>query len=343
MDQFQNLQTDNTIGLHSPEIPDQVGPWFNSNPLKISILNSQNRIILIDFWTYSCVNCLRTLPFLKKWHEKYSSLGLTIIGVHTPEFEFEKDKNNVENFLKKEKIDYPVVMDNDYKIWHSFANKFWPRKYLIDPKGIIRLDHAGEGAYEETESRIQELLKTVSSQPLPNIESEHQHIKPGAVCYPMTAELYAGYYRGRFEQEIKQDQPKNYQAPETEEYQDGVNYLEGEWVVKNEFLQHARSTSEPADFAAIRYHGLEVNAVLKGGEVERYKIFVTRDGKPLEKQFSGKDIEFDKTGMSFVEVGEPKLYNLVKDKEYGDHILRLASLSPKMQLFAYTFGGCDDE
>lgn len=331
-------------GIHTPEIPDQTGPWFNSAPLKIANLNNQNKIVLIDFWTYSCINCLRTLPYIKKWHEKYFDIGLIIIGVHTPEFEFEKEPQNVEKFIKKQNVTYPVVMDNEQKIWNSFANRYWPRKYLVDTKGIIRLDHAGEGFYSQTEKKIQELLKEATGAPLPNVEPEHHHISQGAVCYPMTAELYAGYLRGLIGNEsgFVEEKSAFYKSPDFADYHDGKLYLQGNWLAKDEFVQHSRGTSEPDDFVAIRYHGLEVNVVLKSEKSESYQVWIQRDGKSLEKEFAGGDVQFDSEGSSFIEVSEPKLYNIVKDKNQGDHILKLLTLSDQMQLFAYTFGGCAD-
>ena len=338
-------KSDNTVGLHSPELPEGVGPWFNSAQLQISKLNSENKIVLIDFWTYSCVNCLRTLPYIKKWHEKYSSLGLIIIGVHTPEFEFERESKNVGEFLKKEGILYPVVMDNDYRIWNSFANHYWPRKYLIDTKGIIRLDHAWEGSYKETEAEIQKLLRESSVENLPSIEEElHKHIAQGAVCYPMTPELYAGYLRSVIGNSggFVQDQIHVYRSPDTDEYADGKLYLEGDWVAKNEYLIHHRDVDAPTDFVAILYHGLEVNAVMKSSSGKVTRVLVQRDGRPLQKAFAGVDVTFDDSGLTYIDVAEPRLYNLVKDGEYGKHILRLSPLHQDFQIFAYTFGGCDD-
>src|SRR3989344_4406767 len=141
----------------SPELTGIAG-YLNTEP-ELKISNLKGKIILIDFWTYTCINCIRTLPYLKSWHEKYSNKGLVIIGVHTPEFSFEKDHANVLNAVKELGIKYPVVQDNDYVTWTAFKNRYWPRKYLIDSEGYIRYDHVGEGAYEETEIKIQELLK----------------------------------------------------------------------------------------------------------------------------------------------------------------------------------------
>ncbi len=336
-------KADNTVGLHAPELPEISGPWFNSNQLKIAELNSQNKIVLIDFWTYSCVNCLRTLPYLKKWHEKYSSMGLIIIGVHTPEFEFEKESKNVSSFIKKEGINYPVVMDNDYKIWHSFANRYWPRKYLIDTRGIIRLDHAGEGSYKETEAVIQKLLKEVTGESLPSVEEEsHQHITQGAVCYPTTPEIYAGYLRGNSGNKdgFVQDQIHIYKSPANEDYEEGKIYLEGDWVSKNEYLVHHRNVEEPTDFIAILYQALEVNAVMKSASGRKTRVLIQRDGQPLNKSFAGADVLFDDSGLTYIDVEEPRLYSLIKEGEFGKHILKLSPLHEDFQLFAYTFGGC---
>ena len=125
----------------------------------IKIENFRGKVVLIDFWTYTCINCIRTLPYLKSWHEKYNDKGLQIIGVHTPEFKFEQEYENVKSAVEKYQIKYPVVQDNAYATWRAYNNRYWPRKYLIDIDGFIKYDHIGEGAYEETERKIQELLK----------------------------------------------------------------------------------------------------------------------------------------------------------------------------------------
>ena len=131
--------------------------WFNSPPLTAEML--RDKVVLVDFWTYSCINCLRTLPYVKAWNEKYRNQGLVIIGVHTPEFAFEKDEHNVEKAIRDLGVTYPVVMDNQYAIWNAYKNKYWPAQYLIDARGQVRHTHFGEGAYQETEQMIQALLK----------------------------------------------------------------------------------------------------------------------------------------------------------------------------------------
>jgi len=140
--------------VHAPEI----GPaWLNSPPLLLR--NLRGRVVLLDFWDFTCVNCIRTLPYVREWHRRYEPLGLTTIGVHSPEFYFGQSPEILEQALAEFDIAYPVMLDNDYAIWKQFANKYWPSKYLIDPDGYIRYFHAGEGAYQETELAIQELLR----------------------------------------------------------------------------------------------------------------------------------------------------------------------------------------
>ena len=130
--------------------------WLNSDPLTLEEL--QGRVVLVDFWTYSCINCLRTLPFLRDWNGKYASRGLTIVGVHSPEFNFEKDEANVREALTREQVAWPVAMDNDFATWMAYRNRWWPNKFLIDETGTVRYNHIGEGAYEETEHQIRALL-----------------------------------------------------------------------------------------------------------------------------------------------------------------------------------------
>lgn len=163
------------------------GQWFNSEPLIINGL--KGKVVLIDFWTYTCINCIRTFPYLKSWHEKYAKQGLVIIGVHTPEFAFEKTAKNVERAIKDFGITYPVMQDNDYETWSAYENRYWPAKYLIDKNGRIRDTHFGEGAYDETEKMIQTLLKEAGAAPTETINN------PTYQVYGRTPETYLGSER----------------------------------------------------------------------------------------------------------------------------------------------------
>ena len=346
----------NLVGKSCPEIPDGVGPWFNlpagkasSPPLRIKSLTEEGKTILIDFWTYSCVNCLRTLPYLKSWHEKYSSLGLVIIGVHSPEFEFEKKSKNVENFIKKEGVKYPVMLDSDHKIWNLFGNNVWPRKLLIDTKGKIRYDHCGEGDYLAAEEKIRELLVEASPKlELPKVDTkEHEHKKEGGVCYPQTPEAYCGYLRGRLgnQESFVKDKFHVYKIPTKGPFKDGQIYLNGGWIATPEYLQHGVKTREPINHLALPFHGLEANAVIKLDEtrlVSETRVYIAVDEKPLTKESAGKDILFDGSGWSYLKVEEPRMYQIFKTAEFGQHQLKIIPFSDAVCIYAFTFGGCVD-
>ena len=171
--------------------------------------------MLVDFWDYTCVNCIRTLPYVQAWHERYRDKGLTVIGVHTPEFTFAQYESNVERGIREFGLTYPIVIDSNRDIWKSFANRYWPTKYLLDKDGYLRYGHFGEGGYGECEQTIQELLREIdpdasACQPLMEPLREEDH--SGAVCYRATGELYLGNQRGRIGNEggFKEDQIADY-------------------------------------------------------------------------------------------------------------------------------------
>ena len=181
--------------VHAPEFPPDV-TWLQGGPLTMAGL--RGKIVLIDFWDYTCVNCLRTLPYVKEWWRRYASLGLQVIGVHAPEFSFAREGGNVLREVREQGIQYPVVLDNEYAIWQAYANRYWPAKYLVDGNGYLRYYHFGEGGYGETESAIQQLLREQFAEILlPGLmEPVREEDRAGAVCYRVTPELYLGYQRG---------------------------------------------------------------------------------------------------------------------------------------------------
>lgn len=181
--------------VHAPEFPPNV-TWLQGGPLRMADL--RGKPVLIDFWDYTCVNCLRTLPYVKEWHRRYGPLGLTVIGVHAPEFSFARDGGNVARAVREQGITYPVVLDNEYAIWQAYANRYWPAKYLIDGQGYLRGYHHGEGAYREIEEALQALLRESFPEILlPGVmDPVRDDDRVGAVCYRVTPELYLGYARG---------------------------------------------------------------------------------------------------------------------------------------------------
>jgi thiol-disulfide isomerase/thioredoxin len=322
--------------------------WVNSDPLSIAELNDANRVVLVDFWTYTCINCIRTLPFLSAWYDKYRDFGLTIVGVHAPEFDFEADRDNVVMAVERYGLTYPVAQDNEMQTWTAFNNYFWPAKYLIGADGRVRYQHFGEGSYEETERAIREALTAagyeVGSIPLGGVEAPR--LDPHATA--ITRELYGGYDRNYRSSGIYAAQAGYYEAPDrTREYTDvapGIErshnqwYLHGLWLNERESIQHARATEELQDYVALRFVGRSVNVVLGAASDEPYLVVVEIDGRPLTNAEAGADIVFDETGRSILRVDEARMYAVVELPMLGDRELRLLTTSSDFALFAVTFG-----
>ncbi len=338
---------------YAPEIRG-IANWINSEPLTIA--DQHGKVVLIDFWTYTCVNCIRTLPFIKAWHEKYEDKGLVILGIHTPEFEFEKDTDNVVQAMKDFGLTYPVAQDNDFGTWRAFNNRFWPAKYLIDAEGYIRYTHFGEGAYGETEEWIRDLLIQAgadltdipaNTEPEPRPDAAALRAEPGL---GPTRELYAGYERNIgallsrnsppyvLHREFYDDQDVNILYADPGDYQNNFLYIQGLWNNSAEHLTHARATTDYEDYLAIKFFATSVNTVMLPTDVSELEVRVTMDEAPVSREDAGVDIEFDSVGNSYINVNEARMYNVVNLMEFGGHELKLSSNSPGLSVFAYTFG-----
>ncbi len=326
-----------------------IDAWINSEPTSIAELNSQGKVVLVDFWTYTCVNCLRTLPFLREWQEKYSDNGLVILGVHAPEFEFEKELENVQRSVDDEMIEWPVALDNEMSTWRSFNNRYWPAKYLIDPNGEIRYSHFGEGAYRETELEIRHVLEEagydLTGIPIGQVENKARDDKARAV----TRELYGGYDRNYSVYGLYADQDAYYVKPDREfEYKDPYAennaYPPQKWVVnglwrnEKEAIVHARETTDLSDYIAFKFLGRSANVVIDPPEPDVFRVYVSLDDEPLAENEAGVDIEFDDEGRSYFTVDEPRMYKIVETPEYVEQTLKLSSDSQNFAIFAFTFG-----
>ncbi len=360
-----------TQAMEYPKAPElrQTGEWVNSEPFTLEEVQSEGKVVLIDFWTYTCINCIRTLPYLREWHDKYADLGLIILGVHTPEFAFEREYENVVEAAGKFELKYPIVQDNEFGTWRAFNNRYWPAKYLIDTEGQIRYTHFGEGAYDETEMKIREILAesgydvsevTADSSPGPAMAEE---ARTAIIEESQTRELYAGYQRNYGALMSQQFPPyvrhvEYYEAPDVkvlyEDPGERVNhflYLNGLWLNTEESLVHARETMDYEDYIALQFFGTSVNVVMSPhsqaegteGEVgaelgEPYDVRVFLDDGPVPEDQAGKDIEYDAEGNSYVVVDTSRMYFLVNKGEFGGGELRLSSNSPDFTVFAFTFG-----
>ncbi|MEZ2126359.1 MULTISPECIES: cytochrome c biogenesis protein DipZ [unclassified Sinorhizobium] len=327
----QNFRSDLPVEGRFPSLDGAV-EWLNSPPLTTEQL--RGKVVLVDFWTYSCINCIRTLPYTRAWAEKYKDQGLVVIGVHSPEFAFEKKIDNVKGATKDFKIGYPVAIDNNFKIWRAFENNYWPAAYFIDAKGQIRYHHFGEGNYEESEKVIQELLAEAGSQ-----KAESKPVTPdakGAEAAPdlrniRSGETYIGY-----------SQAANFASPEGLKTGDSRDYSIGElglndWgLIGNWTVGPEQATLNRAGGGiAYKFSARDLHLVLgpgANGKPVRFQVKI--DGKPPGESH-GADTDAEGNGT----VTETRLYQLVRQAgDVGERTFEVRFLDPGVEAFAFTFG-----
>lgn len=311
-------QTDDYQEIPYVEIVNPSG-FVNTDSITIGELVGQ-KVILVDFMTYSCINCQRTFPYLNAWYEKYKKEGLEIVGIHTPEFAFEHDIENVKQAMIEFGIKYPVVLDNDYSTWRAYENRYWPRKYLIDINGNIVYDHIGEGDYEETEAKIKELLDeraqvlgldtAVIGEDLVSSSIENQN-KGGA----KSPEVYFGSSRNEF---LKNGRPgisgeNTFDLPDT--FVLNGLYLSGIWDIQEEFAKTVSDSS-----VVFRYYARDVYMVARAREETVVEVY--QDGELVKE----------------VLVSGSKLYRLIEDNEPGEHLLELKIKGSGVEIYTFTFG-----
>jgi thiol-disulfide isomerase/thioredoxin len=307
--------------------------WFNSPPLTTEML--RGKVVLVDFWTYSCINCLRTLPYLKAWNEKYRDQGLVIIGVHAPEFAFEKDAHNVEQAIRDLAVTYPVAMDNQFAIWNAYQNEYWPAHYLIDAQGKIRHKHFGEGSYQEAELMIQTLLKEAHQGKLAMgeglVQVEGSGATAAAANMERSPETYVGYARQRnlvSPEAIQHDVAAQYSTPrEVKPNQWG---LSGKWLVSSE----AAILQATGGAITYRFRGRDLHLVLGSRNGKPVRFRVTLDGS-VPGADHGADINAQGNGV----IGEQRLYQLIRQSgKITIHTFRIEFLDTDAEAFAFTFG-----
>jgi thiol-disulfide isomerase/thioredoxin len=294
--------------------------WLNSPPLGVAEL--RGKVVLIDFWTYTCINWLRTLPYVRGWADKYKDQGLVVIGVHTPEFEFEEHMDNVRRAVKDLRVHYPVAVDSDYAIWRAFRNYAWPAVYLIDAQGRVRYTHPGEGEYERTERIIQQLLaesgKAVGNG-LVSIEGRGAEAAPDWASLG-SPETYLGYERTQ----------NRVKAPAARLR---LNHwtVSGDWTAKKDAIV----LNKPNGRIAYRFHARDLHMVMgpaaRGAPV-RFRVLI--DGKPPGPAH-GVDVDEQGNGT----VTEQRLYQLVRQpKPIVDRLFEIEFADPALEAFVFTFG-----
>ncbi len=334
-----------TAGLLTPELlsvegdlPELNGAvsWLNSPPLTREAL--QGKVVIIDFWTYSCINCLRSLPYVKAWAEKYKDEGLVVIGVHTPEFAFEKNVSNIEKAVQDFGLSYPIAIDNDFKIWRAFHNSYWPAHYFIDTRGKIRHHHFGEGEYEGSERVIQALLREKNGiQPIERVVAPvisngvQAKSKTSHVASP---ETYIGYRRAQNFNSTPKIQPDQSQT-----YRAARNLALNQWGLEGRWKsQHESALLEKAPGKiTFRFHARDLHLVLgtdRKGQPIRFRVRL--DGKSPQESH-GVDTDSDGNGVAHAH----RLYQLIRQPEntpIRDRTFEIEFLEEGIEAFAFTFG-----
>ena len=307
--------------------------FLNSEPFTLAEKIGQ-KVILVDFWTYSCINCQRTIPYLNSWQEKYADKGLLIVGVHTPEFEFEKKIENVLSAIEKFNIKYPVVLDNQYLTWRNYRNQYWPRKYLIDIDGFIVYDHIGEGAYEETEEKIQKLLKERAEVLAEKINFEEDGSKKSSIIslfkmadQVISPETYFGASRNELLGNGESGKEGKFDFVFPKEIIDDKLYLNGLWQIKEEYAETTPNSSLRYQFKA-----KEIYLVAEADREGELEIYL--NSQIISNDFRGEDV--DEQGR--VKIKESRLYKILKSQNLKDGLLEIKSKKPGIRLFTFTFG-----
>jgi len=322
------IDTTGLLNTNTPA-PEFVGidKWLNTDKPS-SIKDLRGKVVLVDFWTYTCINCIRTLPFVTSWYDKYHSQGFVVIGVHTPEFQFEHETANVENAIKQYNIHYPVAQDNEYATWNNYNNQYWPAEYLIDANGNVRRTHFGEGEYDQTEMAIQALLKEAGK----NVTGSLDNIKDQTPTSQISPETYLGSKRMLYE--IPEGKTANgvQQFSSQENIPNNHFSFGGTWNITDE-------TAIAGNNATISYNfnASKVFIILRPGTTASSggaKVTVFVDGKAIDAQVAGQDVQ-----NGTVSVTSDRLYNIIDlHGKTENHTLKLEFQTPGVQAFTFTFG-----
>ena len=319
-------------GAATPELSGATA-WINSPPLAPASL--RGKVVLVDFWTYSCINCLRTLPYIEAWYAKYKDSGLVVIGVHTPEFPFEKDEANVRKAVQDLGILYPVAMDNNYAIWRNFNNQYWPAHYFIDATGRIRYHHFGEGGYDESEKWIRGLLEEANHQPLPSAATDITASGTEAASDAnsvQSPETYIGYARAQ-----NFASPGGLVADDAEVYRTPVRLDLNQWALAGEWNDAGQIATllSPKGSIDYRFHARDLHLVMgppTTGKPVRFRV-------TIEGKAPGADHGVDTDAEGYGTVVENRLYQLIR--QHGgiqDRTFRIEFLNPGVQAYSFTFG-----
>jgi cytochrome c biogenesis protein CcdA/thiol-disulfide isomerase/thioredoxin len=315
------------------ELPplDGLGPWFNTKPLTREAL--KGKVVVIDFWTYSCINCLRSIPYVKAWDEKYRKDGLVIIGVHAPEFAFEREPANVAKAIKDLGITYPVALDNDYVLWRALKNNYWPAHYFVDAQGRVRYHHFGEGDYVMSERVIRQLLAEAGR--APKDMAMAQANASGAEVAAALGDIQSGETYIGYDRAANFVSPGGLQRDQLKTYSAGPLSL-NDWALAGPWLEKRQSALSfaPGAKIAFRFHARDLHLVLGPASGKPVRFRVTLDGQAPGGD-AGSDTSVDGNGV----VSEQRLYQLVRQKgPVRDRTFTITFLDPGAEAFSFTFG-----
>ena len=317
--------------VHAPEIYGDF--WFNSEPLTIHAMHGQ--VILLCFWDYTSNASLQMMQYVQEWHRRYSDIGLVVIGVHSPEFSFGRDPKLVEATIQRLNLQFPVATDNTLMLHDAYRVQELPTICLIERDGSIYLTHPGEGAYEQTERAIQTLLREAGFHGELPLLMELSRTEEFSSFHRPTPMIRTGYLHGSLGnvEGYSPELPAEYS--DAQMYVEGKFYAEGNWLAKNDAFEYKGVAN--AGYVTVRYSGNNVSAVIaaskKGAIVQ-----VLQDDKALATEERGDDISVDEHGNTVVIVNEPKLFHIVRNKDFGDHIVKIIPSEKGTALYSFTFG-----
>lgn len=341
LDKAQFLQIDKSQFQKAPEFVGIVGYINTPGNTPITLTSLKGKVVLVDFWTYSCINCIRTIPHLNDWYQRYAGKGFMIVGVHSPEFEFEKNYDNVKTAVQKFGIKFPIILDSNHDTWNAYGNQYWPRDYLIDSQGYIRHDHIGEGDYNTTENVIQSLLaeraalgglKEISFNTAKATTNNPRSLAYVDLTKQITPEIYLGYSFARAPlgnpQGFQPDQTISYSISPSISFDPNIIYLDGQWKNNPDNVELESNTGR----IILTYYAKDVN-IVAGGHGQQGSV--TENGaEKISKNALGKDLTPD---GKFVLDGQ-RLYNLALHKDYGSHSIIINITGKGFQLYTFTFG-----
>jgi thiol-disulfide isomerase/thioredoxin len=327
----------NSIGI--PNFDGATG-WVNSPPLTPDDL--RGKTVLVDFFEYTCINCLRTLPYLKEWYKRYHKYGFEIISVQTPEFGFSGSRENVEAAARRLGITWPIVIDANNAIWNRYHNSSWPHEFLFAPNEQLVESFEGEGGYPDTEHRIQLILRVTQ----PNLDlpapmallPQDSYDKPGAVCYPKSNEVVMYSTHIADARVLAGDPHMSQFYSDPGDYKDGSVYLQGQWHLTKD----AAVSDSNSGYFAMRYHAIQVEVVMRPLNGQPTRVVVTQDGKPVSRNDAGSDLKYDASGNSYIDVNSGRAYEVIMNAQYASqHDLRLSPQGSNLGIYDVAFESCE--